>query len=93
MIIALIVMYLLIAFCTWIGFLYYEYRQHAVGPIDFYVECHSDDIRMYFIVGILWPISLIMVCVMNVMPALLIRILIFVDHFSIKRQNNRKGKG
>lgn len=84
MIIALIVMYLLIAFCTWIGFLYYEYQQHAIGQIEFYVECHSDDIRMYFIVGILWPISLIMV-VMNVMPALLIRILIFVDHFFNKK--------
>lgn len=85
MIIALIVMYLLIAFCTWVGFVYYEYQQHAVGPIDFYVECHSDDIRMYFIVGTLWPISLIIVCVMNVMPALFIRILIFVDHFFNKK--------
>lgn len=85
MIIGLIIMYLLIAFGTWIGFVYYEYQHHAIGSIDFYVECNSDDIIMYFLVGILWPISLTTVCVMNVMPALFIRILIFVDHFFNKK--------
>ena len=85
MIIALIVIYLLIAFCTWIGFLYYEYQHHAVGPIEFYVDCHSNDIGMYFVAGILWPISLTMLCVMNVIPALIIRILKFVDHLFNKK--------
>lgn len=85
MIIALIVMYLLIAFCTWIGFLYYEYQQHAIGQIEFYVDCHSYDIKMYFIAGILWPISLTIICIMNAIPALIIRTLKFVDHLFNKK--------
>ena len=81
MIIALIIMYLLIAFGTWVGFMYYDYQQCAIDSIDFYVECHSGDIRMCFIMGILWPISLTMICVMDVIPALIVRILKIVDYF------------
>lgn len=85
MIIALIIIYLLISFCTSIGFIYYDYQQCAISSIDFYVECHSGDIRMCFMMGILWPISLTMICVMDVMPALIIRILNFVDHLFNKK--------
>lgn len=88
MIALIIVGYLLMAICTSIGFILFEYKVWSeVESIEIFLDRCEDDFIKYIGMGFVWPISLIIYFVMLCMPFIFKKLIITVNRLFTGKRN------
>lgn len=75
----IIIGYLFIGVCIVIGFIFYDYKENTIYTnIEQYLEW-DDNVQLHVIIGLFWPISLIVGFIGIVIPFMFKKLLIVID--------------
>lgn len=76
----IIIGYLFIGVCIVIGFIFYDYKENTICTnIEQYLERNDDDVPLYVLIGLFWPISSIIAFIGIVIPFMFKKLLIAID--------------
>ena len=71
-----VIAYIFVGVCTVAGFVVFDYRtSHYPGTIDCYLSWQSDDVSVYIILGIFWPLTLPVTLIVTIISCIFIFII------------------
>ena len=98
MTVLIIIVYLFIGISTSIGCLLYDYQLSSAKNIDVYLEWKDgEDLPLYVVMGIFWPITLLIAFITLLMPSIFKKlVIVFISCLKIigiklnKEQDDKK---